>query len=283
MNRGARRLPVFGDVADRRAFLALLGDVVERVPARVHAYALMPNHFHLLVESDVAALADLMRRVTGRYAQRFNVKYGYDGPLFRGRYRSEPIDDERYLATVLRYIHRNPLGDGPIRTDTFRWTSHPAYLGRDEAPEWLTVTPLLSRFRNRFEYDAFIAGADRDGSRLRVRRARPPRPLDLEDVEAALGIGSSRELDVVRRGGRGVRNDARLAAVLLARDHTSANLERIAERYGYRDVSVARAAISRGRRRAGRDLRFAELLDHARLRLGLLPHDTPTVGEDTGA
>ena len=275
---------MFGDVEDRRDFLTLLGEATARVPARIHAYALMPNHFHLLVESEVDALADLMRRVTGRYAQRFNVKYGYDGPLFRGRYRSESIDDERYLATVLRYIHRNPLGEGPIRSDTFRWTSHPAYLGRGEPPEWLTVNPLLSRFRSRLEYDAFITDRDRDGSRRPLHRTRRPRPLAPENIEMALGIGSSRELDVVRRGGRGVRNDARLAALLLARDHTSAGLERLAERYGYRSVSGARAAISRGRRRAGRDPQFAELLDHARLRLGLsLPNDTPTAGEDTGA
>lgn len=272
MNRGARHLRVFGDERDHMAFLALLGDSVNGSDVRLHGYALMPNHFHLLIEASPDQLGETMKAVAGRYAQRFNVKYGYDGPLFRSRYRSKPIHDDRQLLATLRYIHRNPLPRRPARSDDLRWTSHPAYVGLQPSPPWLSTT-LLGRFANAAAFDEFVLDGDRAPSDgfvvLGERRARGTRPSDVED---ALGVGSEAELAVLRRGGRGVRNDLRIAVLLLAYEQSDAPLTELAERYGYSSVRAARSAVGRARQRRAADPEFAMLLEDALVRLRVVGH-----------
>lgn len=274
MNRGARRLPVFGDEADRHAFLGLLGDAVTTAGVQLHAYALMPNHFHLLVEAEVPDLATVMKGLTGRYAQRFNIKYGYDGPLFRSRYRSKPVHDDVHLAATLRYIHRNPIVDGKTTRETFRWTSHLAYSGEVRRPRWLTTAGLLERFPSRTAYVDFVADpAERTATDppFAPTARRQPQMLRPTDVEVALGVDSESELAVVRRGGRGVRNDVRLAVLYLASLHTAVPMDDLCRRYGYRSVPVARSAVARARRRLANDPGFAGLVEHAIARLGRPP------------
>ncbi|MEZ5245657.1 MAG: transposase [Acidimicrobiales bacterium] len=271
MNRGARRLPVFGDDADRLAFLGLLADSVTTAEVRVHAYALMPNHFHLLVEAEVPKLSAAMKGLTGRYAQRFNIKYGYDGPLFRSRYRSKPVHDDAHLSATLRYIHRNPIVDGPATPEAFRWTSHLAYTDEVRRPRWLTTTRLLDRFPSRAAYIDFVLDATErtaSGPPFAPTARRRPQMLRPTDVEVALGVDSDSELAVVRCGGRGVRNDVRLALLYLASLHTAVPMDDLCQRYGYGSVAVARSAVARARRRLLRDPIFAELVDHASARLG---------------
>jgi REP element-mobilizing transposase RayT len=274
MNRGARRLPVYGDDGDRHAFLSLLGDAVTRHGVRLHAYALMPNHFHLLVEAEVPDLSAMMKRLTGPYAQRFNVKYGYDGPLFRSRYRSKPVHDDVHLAATLRYIHRNPIAEGKVTPESFRWTSHPAYADDDRRPRWLTTASLLERFQSRAAYENFVLEAlERTpaGPAFAPTACRRPQMLRPTDVEVALGVDSESELEVVRQGGRGVRNDVRLAALYLSSLHTAVPMDDLCRRYGYRNIPVARSAVARARRRIESDTCFAELVEHATARLGRPP------------
>lgn len=271
MNRGSRRLPVFGDDADRHAFLGLLGDSVTTAGVGLHAYALMPNHFHLLVEAEVPELSAVMKGLTGRYAQRFNIKYGYDGPLFRSRYRSKPVHDDVHLSATLRYIHRNPIVGGTATPETFRWTSHPAYSGEARRPRWLTTARLLERFPSRAEYADFVLDAAEgaaSGPAFPPTARRRPQVLRPTDVEIALGVDSESELAVVRLGGRGVRNDVRLALLYLASRHTAVPMDDLCRRYGYRSVAVARSAVARARRRLANDPAFAELVQHATARLG---------------
>ena len=267
MNRGARRLPVFGDERDHTAFLTLLGDSLGGSDTRLHGYALMPNHFHLLVEASVGDLGRTMKDLTGRYAQRFNFKYGYDGPLFRSRYRSKPIADDRQLLATLRYIHRNPLPNAPVGWDALRWTSHPAYVRRQPTPPWLS-TSLRDRFATIADFDDFVLGGETtlvdDQDMIGTRRARGVSP---SHVENAFGVGSEAELEVLRRGGRGVRNDLRIATLLLAYEHADASLVQLAARYGYASERAARSAIGRARQRLVADSEFASLVENARVRL----------------
>ena len=107
-NRGARKRFVFLDDHDRRRFLYLLGQAVDRTGARVHAYCLMGNHFHLLVESPNGDLSALMQHFTSRYVHYFNRRHGFDGPLFKDRFRNKVIGDDQYLLAAIRYIHQNP-------------------------------------------------------------------------------------------------------------------------------------------------------------------------------
>ncbi len=272
MNRGARKLPVFGDDHDRHRFLQLLGEADEKTCVKIHAYALMGNHYHLIVEGPVDHLAAAMKLVGGTYTRKFNHRYGLDGPLFRGRYRSKPITSDHYFRTLLRYVHRNPVAaDGPrTEPDVFRWTSHNAYLGIVPPPPWLSTTSLATHFdgdlgayRRHIE-DGGPAELPREGS-THVRILVPI------DIERALGVGSKPERQLVVAGGRGVRNHLRLACLLLCVRWTDRTSEELARRYGFRSASGARSALARARTLLDTDREFLELIEGAAHRLRLDP------------
>ena len=268
MNRGARRLSIFGDDDDRSFFLHCIGEALPRTDARVHAYALMGNHYHLLVEGPAPALARTMKHVGENYTRRFNGKYGLDGPLFRGRYRSRSIDGDRYLFVVLRYIHRNPLEDGLGDLD-YEWSSHRAYAEGSARLPWLTTGELLGRFGSRAAYRRFVSEGREDTLVAGfTEQRRPVRTGTLEAVDWALGIDSSDELELVRADG--LRADQRLAAALLALETTNRSSTELAGRYGYRSGSGVRTAATRARTRLASDPAFGALVDDARRRLRLL-------------
>jgi hypothetical protein len=105
----------------------------------------MPNHYHLLVQTPDANLSRGMRHIDGVYTQRFNRFHGFDGPLFRGRYKSILVDADAYLLQLLRYIHRNPL-EAPCKEylDEFDWSSHKGYLSSSKQWDWLYRDFILS-------------------------------------------------------------------------------------------------------------------------------------------
>ena len=156
MNRGACRADVFRDRNDRLVFLSLLAEVCRKTGATVHAYCLMGNHFHLLIQTPNANLDEVMRLLSGEYARKFNDKYGKDGGLCRGRYRAILVDSERYLLNVSRYIHRNPaIFQLPDLSD-YRWSSYPAYLGLRPAEDWLDLSETLKLVGGRSKYEALV-------------------------------------------------------------------------------------------------------------------------------
>ncbi|MEM7139593.1 MAG: transposase [Actinomycetota bacterium] len=259
-NRGARHLPIFGSDDDRRVFLHLLDRAA--ADGAVHAYALMGNHYHLLIESPTVDLSATMKLISENYTRYFNTTYGYDGPLFRSRFGSKPIRSEVYRREVIRYIHANPVTD-QIGDWTYRWSGHRAYLGLAAVPRWLSVS-CLHTFGGRSGYRDFVeAGSDLETSIARPStRTRSPRA-----VERAFGVASKAELAVIVKGGRGVRNDLRLAVALLAVDATSWSRSRLALRYGYSSSAALRTAVGRARRRVESDPDFAHLVRAARDRL----------------
>src|SRR5262245_21009979 len=110
IQRGNNRGTIFLQDADRRLFLAVLGQVSTQSGVAVHAYALMSNHFHLLATPETAAsMPKMMQRVGLRYVRYFNRTYGRIGTLWNGRYRGLLIDTARYCLTCLRYIEQNPV------------------------------------------------------------------------------------------------------------------------------------------------------------------------------
>ncbi|GJM37703.1 MAG: hypothetical protein DHS20C19_10700 [Acidimicrobiales bacterium] len=267
-NRGARRLPIFGDDDDRRLFLHHVSEAIERVTATIHAYALMPNHYHLLVEADVPHLSLALKRLSEQYTRWFNDKYGLDGPLFRGRFQNKPIITDRQRLATLRYIHCNPAEGAPADSWRYEWTSHPAYLGRATPPPWL-ATSLVNQLGGVDAYRLWIQGVDiaaapttaRPESTSTVKVGTP------EAVEWALGIGSDPERLLLRQGGRGVRNDLRAACALLASELTVTSSDDLAARYGFRSGSGLRTAATRARRRAADEPAFAAMIAAARRRL----------------
>lgn len=114
---------------------------------KVAAFCLMPDHYHLLVQTPDANLSRFMRHLDGVYTQRFNLGHMHDGRLFRGRYKSVLIDQDEYLLDVVRYIHRNPIKKGlEERFGRYPWTSHKGYVSWAEKWDWLHREFVLSKF-----------------------------------------------------------------------------------------------------------------------------------------
>jgi putative transposase len=144
MNRGARRQPIFKVPDDCQAFLDVLADVVARSDVEVHAYSLMPNHYHLLVRSMRGNLSEAMQQLDGSYTLRMNRRHRWDGPLFRGRFKSQILADPDYRRMALAYIHLNPVRARLVpRLSSDAWTSHRAYVNLNRAPRWLTTSHFL--------------------------------------------------------------------------------------------------------------------------------------------
>jgi len=138
MNRGRRKEPIFTEKKDYFIFLNTVKETCEVWHLRVAAYCLMPNHYHLLVQTPRGNISRCMRHIDGVYTQRFNRRHGCDGPLFRGRYKSLLIEEDTYLLQLVRYIHRNPLRTGLAeRIDDYPWSSHQEYISHHPKRGWL--------------------------------------------------------------------------------------------------------------------------------------------------
>ncbi len=136
MNRGDRREPIFLADQDRELFVAALAEACAKADWQVHAYCLMGNNFHLVVETPKENLVAGMKWFLGTYTARFNRRHKLFGHLFSGRYKSLVVDaaSPGYLRTVCAYVHLNPVRAKLLRPEeplrAYRWSSYPAYLER---------------------------------------------------------------------------------------------------------------------------------------------------------
>jgi putative transposase len=138
MNRGRRAEKIFLDNLDYKAFVELLQETSEDWNVRIAAYCLMPNHYHMLIQTPDANISRAMRHVNGVYTQRFNSRHHHDGQLFRGRYKSILVNGDSYLLQLVRYIHRNPIKAGLVEnSDFYAWSSHKAYVSIAKKWDWL--------------------------------------------------------------------------------------------------------------------------------------------------
>jgi REP element-mobilizing transposase RayT len=153
MSRGNARQNVFLDDRDRRSFLEELWRVSDRNDWLVWAYCLMPNHYHLLVETRRPTLAVGMRDLNGRYSLEFNRRHDRVGHLLQGRYRALLVDRESYLLEVARYILLNPVRARLCASvGDWRWNSYRDVMGlRGAAAPRLAVRALLDYFDPRLE------------------------------------------------------------------------------------------------------------------------------------
>ena len=150
MNRGDRREPIFKDDKDRALFLEALGEVCEKTGWWIHAWCLMPNYFHLVIETPQANLVAGMKWLLGTYTGRFNRRHQEFGHLFSGRYKALVVDGSGsgYLETVCDYVHLNPVRAKLLAADqklgAYRWSSLREYLQpRRKRVKWLRVGRLL--------------------------------------------------------------------------------------------------------------------------------------------
>jgi putative transposase len=146
-SRGDRREDIFEDDKDREAFLTILGDVCRHHNWICHAYCLMSNHYHLLIETPDGNLSKGMRQLNGVYTQTFNRAHGRVGHVFQGRYKAILVDKNNYLLEVARYIVLNPVRAAMVRTaNGWPWSSYRSMIGSVIAPEWLEVDWILAAF-----------------------------------------------------------------------------------------------------------------------------------------
>jgi REP element-mobilizing transposase RayT len=123
---------IFRSDADRKYYLERLEQYRRRYEFKVYAYVLMSNHVHLLLETGQVPLSRIMQGLQLRYTGYFNKKYKKVGHLFQGRYKAILCDRDPYLLELVRYLHLNPQRmQSPINAGSYRWSSHGAYLGKD--------------------------------------------------------------------------------------------------------------------------------------------------------
>lgn len=165
MARGIEGRRIFETTADCRDFAARLEAVVGATGLRVLAWALLPNHVHLLVRTGQQPLATAMRRLLTGYAVGFNRRHKRRGHLFQNRFKSVLVEEAPYLLELTRYIHLNPVRAGVVRDlgslDRYPWSGHSALLGRVPR-SWQAVDEVLGQFgrqvgRARRRYRQFVA------------------------------------------------------------------------------------------------------------------------------
>lgn len=150
--RGIERRDIFNDDRDRESFVERLGELVAAGGARLYAWCLLSNHFHLVLRTGDRPLAWLMRRLMTGHAVRYNLRHNRSGHLFQNRFKSIVVEEEPYFLELVRYVALNPVRARMVATpeelDGYRWSGHAVIVGREAAP-WQDVGEVLSRFGRR--------------------------------------------------------------------------------------------------------------------------------------
>jgi REP-associated tyrosine transposase len=220
--RGNERRAIFRGDADRRKWLELLGELPARFDLKIHGYVMMPNHYHLIVETGRAGLSRALQWFNVSYSVWFNRRHGRDGHLFQGRFKAVIVDAEEWGLALSRYVHLNPVriarlglskraraeraaGLSPPSNPeevrerlavlrAFPWSSYRAYIGLEQPLEWLEVEVLRrqaspSRREAKTAYRSYVEEAIREGI------AESP----WEKVQAQLVLGGKSLKDKVQR------------------------------------------------------------------------------------
>lgn len=296
MNRGRRAERIFNDEDDYTMFIELLKEASEAWNIRICAYCLMPNHYHLLVQTPEANISRAMRHINGIYTQRFNRRHGCDGQLFRGRYKSIVVDANSYLLQLVRYIHSNPAKAGIAPMDRYQWSSHKGYLSIARKWDWIYksfVFRLLSKNKKNWikKYRQLMSEED-DGDLAGIIEGKKwPSILggksftdwikgQYHDLKDDLEVPAIRELapeaDKIKstvcdyyavepaslyRTKRGEFNEARNVAAYLLRRLRRDSLKSIGEQLHIRKYSSASSAIERLKIKIKKDRHLKQRID----------------------
>jgi putative transposase len=291
--RGNERKAIYRDEGDYAGFLEVLGAVVRRFGWRLHAYVLMPNHYHLLVTSSAPALSRGMQQLGGTYSQRFNRRWSRCGHVFQGRFFSVHLERETHLLELTRYLALNPVRAGLVPDPTdWRWSSYRATAGLEPTPTFLETAWVRDLFRSRREpasraFSRFVA--EKNGydpwSQVRHQVYLGSDAFCEERLEEArsgrIGTGVAAkqtrglvaDAAAIRQrvlGGRSISDlglrERNLFAVLL-RDDVLATYAEVGDAIGL-TAEGARSAISQTRKRLESDSRAGSELAGMRARFG---------------
>lgn len=146
-SRGNEQKDIFKSTIDRERFLHYLETSTQRYGAAIHAYCLMNNHYHILLETPLGNLSQIMRHINGAYTTYINVKRKRAGHLFQGRYKAILVEADEYAKELSRYIHLNPVRAGIVeKPEEFIWSSYNSYIGNKESQKWLSTDFILGYF-----------------------------------------------------------------------------------------------------------------------------------------
>jgi len=171
--RGIERRKIFNDDQDRNDFLSRLGDILEQTQTACYAWALIPNHFHLLLRTGAYPVATVMRRLLTGHAMSYNRRHRRHGHLFQNRYKSILCQEDTYFLELVRYIHLNPLRARLVKDldalDTFAFSGHGVIMGTYPQP-WQHSKQVLAYFGKRAgtarsQYKAYVAKGIDQGRR----------------------------------------------------------------------------------------------------------------------
>jgi putative transposase len=275
-SRGNAQKDVFKSQRDREKFLGYLESATRRYGAVIHAYCLMSNHYHLLLETPEGNLPQIMRHINGAYTTYFNVKRKRAGHLFQGRYKAILVEADEYLAELSRYIHLNPVRVGIVeRPEQYQWSSYRSYTGHSTPPEWLRTGFILGCFEKKTEdahraYRPFVEdrlgkeyespltrtiGSSILGSAAFVEEITTTHLQGKEDgnIPALRQLTSRPSPEEIMKEAKAAFGDneklARRASIHLCHKYSGMRLREIGERFNVRDTAISEAS-----RRLAREL-----------------------------
>ena len=197
ISRGVGKQIIFEDSSDRYHYLDLLKQILLEEGAELLAWCLMSNHTHLIIHAP-DHLSEVMKRINTSYAGFFNRKYHRQGHLFQGRFRSEPIEDEIYLLTVVKYIHLNPVKAGFGRPQDYAWSSYHEYI---EGGRYCNTEMLRNLFDSMDAFVRFHEAQDESPGQAScaVERLAVPDEVALQMIRQELGENVLVELRMADR------------------------------------------------------------------------------------
>jgi REP-associated tyrosine transposase len=288
--RGNQRRKTFLGNADYQAYLDRLGRYRVKYGHTIHAYCLMPNHVHLLVESAHAPLAKFMQGLQQSYSQYFNLRHRKAGHVFQGRYKAIVCEKDEYLLQLIRYIHLNPVRAGMVREpEQYAYSGHRAYL-QGKATGVIDPRRVLGLIGGKARYRAFVRdgmtqghkeeyyevedqrflGAQGFGEKLQEEheepRAKKRRPLEkvIQELGNAAGIGAE-ELKSADRSWAVSKARTMIGYVLVRRQGYA--LGEVA-RYIARDSSTVGTLIGRLAERLAEDEALGREIDRLNKKVG---------------
>ena len=310
MNRGRRKEKIYLDNKDYYLFIEVLKETVDMWGLNLAAYCLMPNHYHLLINTPAGNISRCMRHINGVYTQRFNLRHKIDGQLFRGRYKAVLVENDPHLLELLRYIHRNPVRAGLVEEpENYPWSSYKGYTSMAEKWTWLYkdfLLAMLSENRGKavklfkahimreesketlklfsgkkwpsiFGSEGFRDWVKNEFQHIGIQKEIPETALLTPSAESIITLVGdfyrvSREQLLETR--RGHTHEARDVAIYLLRRHGMETLVETGRHFNMPNYSSVSSAVSRTKKRMAEDKALRERIAEIEKRLNKSQKET---------
>ena len=300
-SRGNEQKAIFKSKRDREKFLEYLNSASQRYSAVIHAFCLMDNHYHLLLETPLANLPQIMRHINGAYTTYFNIKRSRSGHLFQGRYKAILVQKDEYAKELTRYVHLNPVRARMVKAPgDHDWSSYNAYVGATEAPGWLYRDFILAYFgkqtakaqmgyrnyviaRVDHKYESPLTKATSSlvlGSAEFIRSIKDRYlgdQISSRDIPALRqlheGLAMGTVVELVAKALQEHPSQIRNASIYLCRKHTGQKLRNIGKRFGISDAAVSQVC-KRFRKRIEKDRNLEKTIANIEKGLFLLKVET---------